>query len=112
MAVTLEGCVGRKKGRSDCKLTGTFPYSGLDGDCLSEGDMPDPRQSRLYASRCFALAKIARSPKARQVFIEMAETWNRLATEAESAPGISEMKLSGPYDDLPSALKLRLGEYV
>ena len=76
----------------------------------------DPRQCRLYASRCFALAKSARSSKARQVFIEMAETWDRLGTEAKSAqtqlPAISEMELVGPHDDLPSALKLRLGEYA
>ena len=44
----------------------------------------NPRQCRLYASRFFALAKNARSREARQIFAEMAETWNQLAAEAES----------------------------
>jgi hypothetical protein len=44
----------------------------------------NPHQCRLYASRFFALAKNARSLEARQIFAEMAETWNRLAAEAES----------------------------
>ena len=76
----------------------------------------NPRRCRLYASRFFALAKNARSPEARQIFAEMAETWNRLAAEAESdqtlLQAISERELVGPDDDLPQALKLRLGEYA
>ena len=44
----------------------------------------NPHQCRLYASRFFALAKNARSREARQIFAGMAETWNRLAAEAES----------------------------
>ena len=40
----------------------------------------DPRQCRLNAARCLALAKRVRKPEARQVFTEMAETWNRAAT--------------------------------
>ena len=76
----------------------------------------NPHQCRLYASRCFALSKNARSWKARQIFAEMAETWNRLAAEAESDQTllqvISERELCGPDDDLPHALKLRLGEYA
>ena len=76
----------------------------------------DPRRCRLYAARCFALAKRAREPKARQVFSEMAETWNRMAAEAESDQtlfqSISEMELGEPDDALPIPLKLRLGEYA
>ena len=74
----------------------------------------NPHQSRLYASRFFALAKNARSPEARQIFAEMAETWNRLAAEAESDQTLLQAisELSGPDDDLPHALKLRLGEYA
>ena len=72
----------------------------------------DPQHCRLNAGRCFALAKRARKPEARQVFREMAETWNRLAAEAESdqtlLQAISERELGGPDDDLPHALKLRL----
>ena len=44
----------------------------------------NPRQCRLYAGRCLALAKRARKPGARQVFTEMAAMWNRLAAEIEA----------------------------
>ena len=76
----------------------------------------DPRRCRSYAARCFALSKSAREPKARQVFSEMAETWNRMAAEAESDhtlfQSISEMELGERDDALPIPLKLRLGEYA
>ena len=76
----------------------------------------NPHQCRLYAGRCLALAKRARRPEARQVFTEMAATWNRLAAEIEADQtlfqAISEMDLAEPYDDLPNALQLRLGEYA
>ena len=74
----------------------------------------NPHQFRLYASRFNALAKNARSPEARQLFAEMAETWNRLAAEAQSnhtpLPSRPEVELGRPYE-LPNDLKLRLGEY-
>ena len=91
-----------------------YRWTGIE----SGGDyMPaNPHQCRLYASRFFALAKNARSREARQIFAEMAETWNRLAAEAESdqtlLQAISERELGGFDDDLPHALKLRLGEYA
>ena len=76
----------------------------------------NPHQCRLYASRFIALAKNARSREARQIFAEMAETWNQLAAEAESDQTLlhafSERELGRPDDDLPHALKLRLGEYA
>jgi hypothetical protein len=74
----------------------------------------DPRRCRFYAARCFALAKRAHEPKARQVFSEMAETWNRLATESDQAlfQSISDMELGEPDHALPNPLKLRLGEYA
>ena len=59
----------------------------------------------FYASRCFVLAKSTRNPEARQLFTEMAVTRNRLATEAASA----QLPVGAPHDDLPRALKLRLG---
>jgi hypothetical protein len=61
-----------------------------------------------------ALAKRAREPKAQQVFSEMAETWNRLATESDQAlfQSISDMELGEPGDSLSNPLKLRLGEYA
>jgi hypothetical protein len=74
----------------------------------------DPHQCRLYAGRCLALAKRARKPRVRQVFTEMAETWNRLAAEMEADQPLlqaSKMEFREPSDDLPNAVKLRLGEY-
>ena len=74
----------------------------------------DPRQCRLNAARCLALAKRVRKPEAAQVFTEMAEVWNRLAAETECdqtlVQAISEMELGEPYDALPNALRLRLGK--
>ena len=76
----------------------------------------DPRQCRLNANRCLALAKRLRKQEAREVFTEMAETWNRLAAVAESDQtrfkAISEMELGEPDDAPPNALRLRLGEYA
>jgi hypothetical protein len=76
----------------------------------------DPRQCRVNAARCLALAKRVRKPDARQLFIEMAETWNQLAalTECDQTlfQAISEIDLGEPYDALPNALRLRLGEYA
>ena len=70
----------------------------------------DPHHCRLNAGRCLALAKRARKPEARQVFREMAETWNRLATEMEADrslfPAISEMDFGEPCDALPQMAKL------
>jgi hypothetical protein len=76
----------------------------------------DRHQCRLNAVRFRALAKRARRPEARQIFTEMAETWNRLAAETASDQplfqAISEMELVEPDDALPNALKLRWGEYA
>ena len=74
----------------------------------------DPRRCRFYAARCLTLAKGAREPKSRQVFSEMAETWNRLATESDQTlfQSISDMELGEPDDAMPNPLKLRLGEYA
>jgi hypothetical protein len=70
----------------------------------------NPRQCHLYASRFLALAKNARSPEARQIFAQMANTWNRLAAEADQT--LLQMQLGVPDDDPPQDLKLRLGEYA
>ena len=76
----------------------------------------DPRQCRVNATRCLALANRVRKPEVRQLFIEMAETWNRLASLAECDQmlfeAISEIGFEEPYDALPNALRLRLGEYA
>jgi hypothetical protein len=46
----------------------------------------------------------------------MAETWNQLAAETECdkplIQAISEIGFDEPYDALPNALRLRLGEYA
>ena len=76
----------------------------------------NPRQCRLNAARCLALAKRARKPETRQLFTEMAETWKKLAAETECdkplIQAISEIGFDEPYDALPNALRLRLGEYA
>jgi hypothetical protein len=72
----------------------------------------NPRQYRLYASRFLALAKNAPSLEARQIFAQMAKTWNRLAAEAESNQTLLQMEGGIPDDDLPHDLKLRWGEYA
>ena len=96
------------RGRNLRALKELYRWTGIE----SGGDyMPaNPHQCRLYASRFFALAKNARSREARQIFAEMAETWNRLATEAIRSNAVtdSEIELRGPDDDLPHSLKLRL----
>ena len=71
----------------------------------------DPDRCRLYAARCLALAERTWRPEVRQDFIELAETWKRLAAETESDQAlfraISQMDLGEPYEALPFALKLR-----
>ena len=61
-------------------------------------------------------SKTRTEAQARQIFTEMAKTWNRLAAEMEADQtlfqAISEMELGEPYDALPNALRLRLGEYA
>jgi hypothetical protein len=75
----------------------------------------DPYQCRVYAARCSALAKRAWRPDVRQVFIEMAETWNRLAAEIEADQPLlvmlTELYRGEPYDDLLRALNLRKENY-
>lgn len=76
----------------------------------------DPRQCRFYAARCFALAKARTPAEGATVFSELAETWNRLAAETESdqtqSQSISDMEFGETDDALPTAIKLRLGEYA
>ena len=75
--------------------------------------MPDdPHQGRFNALRYMSLAMRARRPEAKQVFTEMAETWQGLATETASDDAFSELELAEPYDGLPNDLRLRWGEYA
>jgi hypothetical protein len=74
----------------------------------------DPRQCRINAARCLALAKRARKPEARDVWTKMAETWERLAEIGSHQPytEIPEIEFGGADGALPDPLKLRLGEYA
>ena len=75
--------------------------------------MPDDRyQGLLNALRYMSLAMRAPRPESRQVVTEMAETWQRLATETASDEAFSELELTEPYDGLPNDLRLRWGEYA
>ena len=70
----------------------------------------DPHQGRLNALGYLALAM--RRQEARQVFSEIAETWQRLATETTFDEAFSELDFAEPYDGLPNDLRLRWGEYA
>jgi hypothetical protein len=45
----------------------------------------DPNECRLHAARCSDLAETATMPEARQHFINLAQSWNRLVSELEAA---------------------------
>ena len=68
-----------------------------------------------FAARYSALAKRAWRPHVRQVFIELAETWAKLAAETEADQPLlgvlSEIDQGEPYEALPRALKLRWGRH-
>jgi len=75
----------------------------------------DPYQCREFAARYSALAKRAWRPHVRQMFIELAETWAKLAAEIEADQpllgALSEIDQGEPYEALPRALKLRRGKH-
>ena len=75
----------------------------------------DPYQCREFAARYSALAKRAWRPHVRHMFIELAETWAKLAAESEADQSLlgalSEIDQGEPYEALPRALKLR-GESI
>jgi len=45
----------------------------------------NPKECRKHAARCRELADTAPNPEAREAFIELAVTWERLAAELEAA---------------------------
>jgi hypothetical protein len=45
----------------------------------------DPKECRLRAARCSDLAHAATMPGAREHFLSLAQSWNRLASELEAA---------------------------
>lgn len=70
----------------------------------------DPRQCRLNAAKCSALARRARKPEAQEAFAAMALTWKQIAAETEAADALlevfSEMEFGEPSEALPLALGL------
>jgi hypothetical protein len=70
----------------------------------------DPHQCRINAARCVSLPQRAQEPEERANFTAMAETWTKLAAEAESDLAlfrtISDIESGEPYDALPRALSL------
>jgi hypothetical protein len=70
-----------------------------------------PQKCRLNALLCSVQAEQAATPQARQDFIAMADTWNKLAAELESddrlLQAMSEMELSEPCYGLALALNMR-----
>lgn len=45
----------------------------------------DPKECRRHALQCSALAKRAASAEARQVFLDLARDWNKLAADLDDA---------------------------
>jgi hypothetical protein len=45
----------------------------------------DPKECRKHGATCRRLAETANGPTARQTFLNLADTWERLASELESA---------------------------
>jgi hypothetical protein len=45
----------------------------------------DPQECRQHALHCVELAEHASTPKARQTFLDLSETWLRLARELDGA---------------------------
>jgi hypothetical protein len=46
-----------------------------------------PQECRQHALDCVELAEHATTPKARQIFLDLSETWLRLARELDGAQG-------------------------
>jgi hypothetical protein len=73
-----------------------------------------PIECRLRALHCSQLAETAATTELRQPFIDLAETWKRLAAELESDQALlrtlGELEFSQqpsePYEALPLALGL------
>ena|SRR5215469_9005053 len=45
----------------------------------------DPRECRIHAARCAALAATARTPQLRAMFLDLSKNWERLAIQLEDA---------------------------
>ena len=51
----------------------------------------DPAKCRAHALRCEALAKVSPMPDAQRQFLNLAETWRRLAAEFEASQGFLDV---------------------
>jgi len=45
----------------------------------------DPRECRVHAARCAALAATARTPQLRAMFLDLSKNWEKLAIQLEDA---------------------------
>ena len=52
--------------------------------------MPDPKAFRENAQRCLAMAADAPNPDLREILVETAQRWLRLATEIEADNSLLE----------------------
>jgi hypothetical protein len=48
----------------------------------------DPKECRQHALRCLELAKTASSPQVKSKFLDLANTWNRLAADLEETQAL------------------------
>ena len=65
----------------------------------------DLHQCRLNAAQCVALARLTKTPEAREAFAVMAATWKQIAAEAEAGEALlrvfSEMDFGEASEALP-----------
>jgi hypothetical protein len=59
----------------------------------------DPKECRDHALRCLELAKTASSPQVKVQFLDLANTWSRLAADLEATLAMVKIMES---DDKPS----------
>jgi hypothetical protein len=66
----------------------------------------DPLECRQHARRCAELAEQARTPDMRQTFLQLSDTWIRLAAELESAQAflnaVNGLEITTPIAGDPS----------
>jgi hypothetical protein len=64
-----------------------------------------PQECRQHALDCVELAEHATTPKARQTFLDLSETWLRLARELDGAQGFLNV-LNGAEVNRPSCFQV------
>ena len=76
-------------------LCASFARAFLDWGPIMPGD---PKECRDHALRCLELAKMASSPQVRANFLDLANTWSRLAADLEATLAMVKIMES---DDKP-----------